>query len=266
MEFKKILVTPEVAQSYLLNNKRNRNVKKASLSRLSNEMKRGLWKEDTAEMIKISKTGNILDGQHRLLAVIDSGVSINFHFAIGLNDEVFTVLDTGSLRNGSDTFFIRGIKNNTSLPAMISLSCLLRKGKKDKNQQKNSKLSNSELLQVYDVNPFFWDSVASKSINWYNSFAKILTPSIIGGVYSLIKEVDIQKGEKFMIELCTGIDISNPTINVLRNTLMKDKLSLRKMPMDLKLAIIIKTWNFYKTNTTAKILKWDSANEKFPKI
>jgi hypothetical protein len=266
MEFQKILVTPEIARGYLTRNKNNRRVKKAHLIRLSNDMKKGLWKEETAEMIKISNQGNILDGQHRLLAVIESNVSIYFHFAIGLKDEVFSVLDTGSLRNASDSFYVSGVKNSTSVPAMISLHYGLKNGNKDHYAQKYTKLTNFELLEKYNERSDFWDNVATNSVKWYQSFAKILAPQIIGGIYSLISDVDSEKGLKFMNELCTGYDISNPVINVLRNSLIKDKMNVRKMPMDLKLAMIIKCWNFYKENKTTKILKWDSGSEKFPQI
>jgi hypothetical protein len=57
------------------------------------------WKQDTGECIKISKTGRILDGQHRLKAVILSNCSIYFYVATNIDDSVFDVLDTGKARN-----------------------------------------------------------------------------------------------------------------------------------------------------------------------
>jgi hypothetical protein len=266
MNIEKKLITPSIAIEMLKNNDGNRRMKMPSVYRYSQEMKNGKWKEDTGELIKISKSGKVLDGQHRLKAVIHSGVSIYFHVAYGLKYEIFDVLDTGSLRNAADSFFISGIKNSNALPSMISLNDLLLKGAKDWFGQKNKKLSNSELLDKYNVNPIFWDNVSRKSINWYNSFSKILAPSIIGGMYSAFMYKDSVQANLFMTELCEGVNVTNNTINILRNVLIKDKISSKKMPMDMKLALIIKCWNLYRTNNTVKILKWDSSVEKFPVI
>lgn len=266
MEFQKTLVTPEIARGYLSKNKNNRPVKKPNVLRLANEMKNGLWKEDTGEMIKISKSGNVLDGQHRLMAVIESGVSVFIHFAFGLEDDIFSVLDTGSLRNASDSFYVSGVKNSTSIPSIITLHYVLKSGAKDTYTQKNNKLSNTELLQKYNENSDFWDEVATKAQTLYQAFARILPPQTIGGIYSLAKQVDGELADKFMDELCKGFNVTNHTVNLLRSALIKDKMSVRKMPMQMKLALIIKSWNFYKNNINTKVLKWDSSIEKFPKI
>jgi hypothetical protein len=266
MRIEKQLITPEIAQELLRKNENNRRVKQPCVLRYSQEMTEGRWKEDTGEMIKISKTGKVLDGQHRLKAVLHSGVSVHFHVAYGLNDEIFDVLDTGSVRNATDSFYISGVKNSNAVPSMISLNYALSRGGRDKSMQKNAKLSNSELLDKYNENPIFWDDVSRKSITWYHNFSKILVPSIIGGLYSMFHSRDSKQAELFMIQLCEGVDITNSTIIILRNILLKDKISAKKMPVNMKVALIIKCWNFYRTNTTVKILKWDSSVEKFPII
>ena len=266
MEIQKLLVNSEIAKAYLTKNTKKRKPNKAQIIRLSNKIKKGIWKEDTAEMIKISKNGNILDGQHRLMAVIDANVSIYFHFALGLEEEVFSVLDTGSLRNASDSFFISGVKNSNTIPSIITLNNSLKKGNKDLHIGKDKKLSNNELLDIYNENNIFWDDIATKTMRYYQSFSKILSPQIIGGFYSVVKEISTDKSDKFMEEFCTGMDISNYSINLLRNAFIKDKMSNRKMQIDMKLALIIKAWNFYNKGVNTKVLKWDSNIEKFPKI
>jgi hypothetical protein len=67
-----------------------------------------------------------------------------------------------------------------------------------------------------------------------------------------------------MNQLATGNDVTNISISLLRTKLMNDKVSMKKMPQELRLALIIKSWNFYRKNERPKILKWDSTNEKFP--
>lgn len=263
IEFSRELITPAVAEKYLQSNIFNRRVKHPVVLQYANDMKNGRWKNDTAELIKISKSGVVLDGQHRLHGVIKANTPIWFHLAKGLEDEVFDVLDTGSARNATDTFKVKGIKHDNSIPSIMSMYNLLRLGKKV-GAQKNHKSTNAVLLEQYYSDELFWQNVAKKTHQWYLSFAKIITPSFIGGFYAHFSKIDEEYAESFLIQLTTGIGIENNVINLLRNKLMQDKMSPRKMTPTLKMALIIKTWNFYINNEEVKILKFDSIRDEFP--
>lgn len=257
------LVTPAIAKEYIEANISNRRVKTPILDRYANDMANGRWKMFTGETIKISKSGRILDGQHRLLAVIKSNQSIYFDFAINLDDNVFDVIDTGSSRNASDTFKVKGIKHENVIPSTISMYNLLCLGKRA-GLQKNHKSTNAMLLEQYYEDEIFWQNIAKTSHGLYLSFAKILTPSMIGGFYAYFSKLNPEKAEDFITQLTTGVNIQNETITFLRNKLMQDKMSPRKMPITLKMALIIKTWNFFIKDQKVKVLKFDSVRDEFP--
>jgi hypothetical protein len=69
-----------------------------------------------------------------------------------------------------------------------------------------------------------------------------------------------------MNELCTGINISNDTIRILKNKLIQDKVSNKKISTTLKRIFIIKTWNCFIQGTELKRLSFDYENESYPKI
>jgi hypothetical protein len=259
------LITPAIAKQILESNLINRRPKPPVVLRYASDMQRGLWKTDTAEFIKISKNGVLLDGQHRLMAVIKANTSVYFNVARGVNDEIFDVIDTGSIRNAGDVFKIAGVKRECTLPSIISTYNKL-KNNKTFNVNKNLRLNNSELLQQYYEDELFWQEVGRKSHNWYMSFAKILQPSFIGGFYAYFYEINPKLAESFFDELTTGINVSNNIIHLLRNKLMQDKISLRKMHLNLKFAYIIKTWNYYVTGKQAVILKFNPDKEPFPTV
>jgi hypothetical protein len=265
MEIKKVLITPIIANEYLKANTANRRINTPTLMRYVNEMLNGKWKTDTGEMIKISKTGVVLDGQHRLLSIVKSGVSLYFHIITGLDDKVFDVLDTGKNRNACDIFYIDGIKNANKIPSMIQLYEAIKNGQIDSQSiQKNSKHSNSSLLDLYYKKPIFWDEVASKSNSWYKSFAKILAPSTIGGFYALFYDISPYQAELFFDQLCTGLNLTNNSIGLLRVKLMQDKMSNTKMTTVYKNALIIKNWNNFRRNKEVKLVKFDPQVELFP--
>lgn len=264
MEFKKQLITPSYAKELLESNIKNRRIKSPVVARYSQDIINGKWKDDTAEVIKISKTGIILDGQHRLLAVIKANMPVYFHIAYGVEDSVIDVLDTGSLRNAPDIFKIEGIKNENVIPSIISTYHLLRSGLMVRGTSKNNRLTNAELLSEYLKNDLFWQSVGHKAVIWYKSFAKILPPSTLGGTFAFLKEISEDDAELFLNQLSTGMDVSNNVILLLRQKLMQDRMSPRKMSPVSRQALVIKAWNLFRKNEVVKLLKLDMEREGFP--
>lgn len=264
MKLEKKAVTPSVAKLYLELNTKNRRVKNPVVLRYAQDMLSGNWREDTGELIKVSKTGELLDGQHRLLAVIKANVCINFHFAIGLEDDLAPFLDTGSGRNATDTFKINGIKYDNTIPSIIQSYYLLKKNNGKSNSQVNDKMTNNGLLGAYRKREKFWQMVASKSHSRYLSFAKILPPSSLGSHYAVFYDINANDAELFMDALSTGLDIKNNSIGLLRQKLIQDKISQKKLPIKIKNALIIKAWNAFRLHKDTKILKYDSLREEYP--
>jgi hypothetical protein len=264
LEFKKELITPSRAKELLEANINNRRVKIPVVNRYANDILAGRWKEDTGELIKISNSGVILDGQHRLYAIVKANTAIFLHLVYGVNDSVSDVLDTGSVRNASDVFKLNGIVNDGNVPGIIQF---YNKIKKERFvTHKDTNLSNAEILSKYYENEALWQEVFRASQRWYNAFAKILSRSIIAGFYCRFREIDSELAEKFMDELCTGINTSNDTIRLLKDKLIKDKMSNKKLSTTLKMIFIIKTWNCFIQGTELKRLSFDYEKESYPKI
>lgn len=263
LHFTKQLITPAVATKLIQSNTHNRKISQPVLLRYVADMLNGRWKQDTGETIKISKKGRILDGQHRLHAVVKSGVSNYFYITTGLDEDVFDVIDTGKSRNAADAFTIADIKNSYQLSAILVYFNLLKENKR-KGRQVNLRQTNSELLEQYYEEPLFWQNITNKTAVLYTAFAKILPGSVIGGFLAYLYKLNPEKAEDFMEQLCTGLNVTNQSIALLRNKLMQDRMSPRKMPPSLKMALIIKTWNYYTKGIEVKILKYDTVNEEFP--
>lgn len=265
INFEKILITPAKAKEYLEANIENRSVREKHVMKLAKDILENRWIEDTAETIKIAKTGRILDGQHRLLAIVKANKPIYCHVATNLDESVFKVIDTGTTRNATDVFKIEKIKNDKAIPSIIQFYNSLETGKKRHNVHVNEKSTNAMLLEQYYQNEAFWQTVARNSYSWYISFAKIVTPSFIGGFYAHFYKLNSEKSYLFMSQLATGLNVEHDVISLLRTKLMQDKMSVKKMPQLIKMALVIKAWNIYIQNINIKQLKFQSENEPFPK-
>lgn len=113
----KIFVTPELAAEWLSRNGNNRKLIPSHVRSLEAVLLRGEWALN-GETLKFSKTGRLLDGQHRLTACVNSGVSFWTHVVFGLEDSTFETIDTTSRpRKASDILSIHGKVSAHSLAA-----------------------------------------------------------------------------------------------------------------------------------------------------
>ena len=95
------MISPEIAKVMLDKNVRNRRVRVNSVKRWERAMRSGEWKVSPQGII-FAKDGNLLDGQHRLMALIETGATLPFYVTYGADPDIFGVLDCGAIRNFSD--------------------------------------------------------------------------------------------------------------------------------------------------------------------
>ena len=99
-----IMVTPDLAKVFLASNTSNRRVRKGTVDFYAKAMSRGEWKLSPQGVTIYTKSNRILDGQHRLLAVVQSGVTVPLFVVYTSDEEVFKILDQGARRNTGDLF------------------------------------------------------------------------------------------------------------------------------------------------------------------
>jgi len=115
----RVNITPEMAGHMLAYNGKNRPVSSAKVKRLATKMADGKW-IFTHQGLGFSYEGYLIDGQHRLAAIMASGVTCEFIVTYGLDPGAFEHIDTEGGRSASDLLAIRcpHLKNRASLCAM----------------------------------------------------------------------------------------------------------------------------------------------------
>src|SRR5688500_13425048 len=94
----KVTITPQMAKDWLAANTHNRKLRDHHVVALSRDMKAGRW-HDTGTPIKFDRAGVLLDGQHRLEAIVLADVPIQMWVFRGLESEVQDYMDTGLRRS-----------------------------------------------------------------------------------------------------------------------------------------------------------------------
>lgn len=125
-----VTVEPIDAERWLDQNEANRNVRQRVVNGYSRDMEAGQWLT-TGETIKFDKAGNLLDGQHRLTSIVQTGIAQRLLLVHGLDPAVRTVIDTGAVRTGGDALRMAGIggSNPYALAAAARLTTLWDSGR-----------------------------------------------------------------------------------------------------------------------------------------
>ena len=102
-------ITPGLASQYLKRNIGNRTLKVKVVNEYAWDMSNGLWNA-SHQGIAFDEEGNLVDGQHRLNAIIKSGKTIRMQVTLGLNEKAVKSIDTGKSRTYDEAMTILGTK------------------------------------------------------------------------------------------------------------------------------------------------------------
>lgn len=247
------LVTPNVAREMLKRNRNNRRLKPSNVTKLRKEIRSNNWVFDGMP-IRFDKSGNLLDGQHRLTALIKENKSLMFLIVSGIGSQAFKVMDTGSMRNGVDALAIEGVEYSQVINSAIRTIMKLRSGSFS-SAAAGASPSNTDIINFYNDNKVL-SELASSTNKLTANFNFVLSASSILSLAFMFRERNVDDAEKFMSKLCTGLGLDEGSpILILRNILIKDKLSDKKMTPKLKYHYIFKTWNYYRKGKKVSALR-----------
>jgi hypothetical protein len=94
-------ITPKQAEKYLQFNTSNRNLRKSLVSQYARDMTNGKWRL-THQGVAFNCDGTLLDGQHRLKAIVESGVTVQMLVARGVDSKNQLVMDDHAKRSAGD--------------------------------------------------------------------------------------------------------------------------------------------------------------------
>lgn len=268
-------IWPKKAEEMLENNVQNRKVSQNVVDLFARDMANREW-ELNGESIKFDKNGRLIDGQHRLLAIIKAGVSVQTLVVRGLEPKTIYTQDTGRRRTLKDAFDVEGIKYSSIVPSIIRSHHSLQNyghnyvGESDGIMKKGARsLTNKQALALYHQDSNTWDHIAAFTYSVCTHMS-ILKTSEVGGIYAyLYKDLghSMSTIEQFFNELTDVTPTSNNTIRLLRKRLLDAKLHPRDTLVPrYRFAIIVRTWNAYLNGENLRILRWDFEAQGMPKF
>lgn len=257
-------ITPEDATKFLERNKGNRKLSDKNVQFFLEQMKRGDW-QITADPIKFGKDGRLLDGQHRLQALIKHGKPVDMFVAEGLEDKVFAVLDTGKNRSAGDVLSTQGFKNANSLGAAVRAILLYNQGyfSDSTKASRMGKATNAMVLRFTERQPEI-----SEVIEFTSQIARqfrYISLAPLTMLYWILSKKNQVQADAFFGKYATGIELSETSpIRLLRERLIRDGQNKTKLTSRDKVALFIYSWNAYISKKKIQQLTL-AKNYQFPK-
>lgn len=249
-----------LAAQILEGNSTNRPLSDAHAKRISRQMSNGLWKIN-GETIKIGSTGDVLDGQHRLWAVIYAKVSIWLIVVFGVQSDAFSTIDTiRKSRSGSDTLAVAGLSHHRSTTSS-ALHYLIhyQRGTLLNSRAAENRVENAQVEEAYKAHPEMVRAVAHVS----DKLRRILNPSVLGFVYYLLASHDEALAERMIntLEDPSAVSVNDPFFKLREAVLVRRADEKRADPL-MMIALLIKAVNAAHDGKQIEKLGWRSQGER----
>ena len=234
------IITPERAQELLDRAKPNRNIREVRAIEIAMDMEAGRW-ECNGETIIIAPNGRVLDGQHRLLACIISGIPFQTFISYDIPEKVFDTINGGRVRTAADILQTKGY-TTTNITAAAS--------RYSRNYISGGSLENSvpRLLVTNFVGAHPYINTICKIAD---SSGKMLPRTALGTVLFLAntnRSYEVEAG-KFLEGIHTGINLQkgDPRLTF-REWYLQEGQRTRKgagIPTATAIGAVIRAWNAY---------------------
>lgn len=243
-EPKVIDVTPQLAASWLQLNVSNRKPNTNYIRQYIQDILMGNW-EMIGDPIRFSTEGRLMDGQHRLMAIMRANKCVKMVVMVGVNPNAFTHIDSGNRRTVSDSLFIKGVSRSREVASIINVL------------NNNGVLGNRGVASaarnapIYDSDPQRFDSAAEAACQ----VKKLTMSSAYGAFFYLALKAHPEKAQSFHRKFVTGTAEEHDPARFIREH-MRDKYPVGKRGgRDKQVEIGLKLVEAFKRHCEGKPMK-----------
>lgn len=217
------------------------------------------------DAVVVSKTGVLLNGQHRLAAVIKSGMTVKMLLLSGAEDASQDVMDIHQKRLTGQALGMYGEKNANALASAVGWFVRYQRG--SMRTAGAFRLSTPQARKVLAEHPGLRDSL--QQAEHLRQHIRVM-PGLWGALIYLFNQVDEADTQGFLEAIKSGVGLAETDPRYrLRELLLGEYRAARKTPPWRMAALIIKAWNAYRDGTEMKQLFFragGSRAEAFPVI
>ncbi len=261
----RFIITPKIAAVWLAkyNRETNRPIRVGQVRLLKGVLERGEWKYN-AESICFSRT-RLINGQHRLIAVVETGIAIDTRVETGLPDEVYETYDQHTKRNAGDLLGSLGYKDALSVSGAAAW---VWRYENDSIRSGGTPSPTQARLLLERLPDIVKSTEACRIVH---KSRHTMTSTAIA-IHFLAGLVNPDRRDLFFQGLASGENLSNgdPAF-MLRERLQFDAVAkASKLKPFIKWAFFVKAWNAAAQGRKMGVLRWGAVNadskESIPSI
>lgn len=249
-----VRVTPQIAGDWLNRNTRNRPLRPGRVEQLAAVITRGEW-ELNGDAIRWNEDGTaLLDGQHRLWAVVEADEPIDTLVVYGIATVAQETMDMGARRNLKDVLALRGIRDAAKLAATLSLMWRWQEGY---IRMPSAKPSPAQAVTLYEACPGLLE-VVRESQRWAKHFR--MSSAVSAAAQYRFSTIDQDAADVFFEKLGSGVGLDEGSpILALRQWLIRQSgntVAGSRANSVMTLAIMVKAWNAYREGRHVEVITW----------
>lgn len=267
MKFQVETITPQLAENILAtNHQKQRNASASHVLHLANQIASGQWVMN-GEPIIIDDSGNLLDGQHRMMAVIQAQKPVEMLVVRGMTPCALPTINTGKPRSPGDTLRMSGKTNANDLAACLAGVWNYRRALKVEIRKDgvligtggslNSYLRQSrpEMLDEYEKNSDIYDIACRIGMSCGPMVGRS-TVSTVAALAIMDGSRGLEWVKSFWESVASGLDLTStsPAYH-LRERLIANRNARQKFSKNHALLLCAKAWNFCAMEKPCKLLR-----------
>ncbi len=248
-----VTITPDLAKQWIKAAKvRNRRLRDDYVAKLAEAMRRGEF-QFNGDAIRWSKSNIILDGQHRLEAIIRSGVSVQQIVVRGLDDDSQVTMDRQNKRTLGHHLDIMGETNSKTLTAAVNMAWQWDQGARWNIGRTTAGTPTYE--QAYDFLRDHPGIRVSVEVTKPLRSKKVMRESTGALIHWIFSNLNPDACEDFFERLISGahVDDGDPIFALRERS--KDLRSEKLETPETIVPLACKAWNLYRSGKTVRYLR-----------
>lgn len=244
-------VTPATAARWLNDNVHNRHLAPIRATNTAEDMSEGRWQQ-TGDTIKFDIYGHLLDGQHRLKSLLDSGTTQLLLVVRGLQPSAQQVMDSGARRTAGDALslleFVPNLQNGKNTAAMVRRVIEWQAGRRTRNQRIGKNVvTTAAVVEFVQAN----EAKCRETVELAMSFSSVpISVAVRGLLLWVLTDIDREAALEFFARLNdgAGLEQGNPILT-LRNRLMDARVNIPtkgRLQETTILDMSIRAWNAWR--------------------
>lgn len=259
------IITPDVARRYLEANLHNRTLSKKRVYQFAKDMFEGRWQSHSPQGISFDYDGRLIDGQHRLAAIIESGQSITMLVVEGLPPQMQDVIDIGTNRYMTQILSLHDVKNPNNV-ASIAATWMRYHDTPDKVWTGNEFPTKSAMLSLIRERA---DSLQTAVLIGTEAKRATMAPvTPYGCLWMLANEHDLLADfEPFHEKMISGSNLleGDPRL-ALRGYYIRNPRASGAWGIQQRFAITIKAFKAFREGRSLKVLRFSRDEMPMPAI